>query len=94
MGNAVLDQGRVEVDQQAKPRRPIADRSGTAFCEPVEDFDRVDLDDHPILDNQVRPEPGVDPGCPLDHWDCLLANRPEATLSKFIGEQRMVNRLQ
>ena len=50
-----------------------------------EDLDRFDLNDHPILDDQVRPEPRVDPDCPVDHGDGLLADRPEATLSKFIG---------
>lgn len=94
-GNAVLDQCRVEVDEQAKPlvsQSQIGQK--LLSVNRREDFDRFDLDDYPILDNQVRPEPSVDTDCPVDHWDCLLADRPEATLSKFIGEHRMVNRFQ
>jgi hypothetical protein len=50
----------------------------------------LDLDDHPILDNQVRAEPDVDPNRSVDHWNCLLAHRPESTLSEFIGKHSMV----
>ena len=93
--NAVLDQRRVEFDEQAKPLVGQAQIGQKLLAvNRREDFDRLDLDDHPILDNQVRAESGVDPDCPVDHWDWLLADRPEATLSKFLGEHRMLNRLQ
>jgi hypothetical protein len=59
-----------------------------------ENLDRFDLDDHPILDDQVGSEPDVDPNRPIDHRDWLLAHRSESTLNKFIGEDCMVNRFQ
>ena len=77
-GDAVRDQRRVEVDEQAKPLVPIADKSEAALVNGREDFDRFDLDDHPVLDNQVCPEPRVDPDCPVDHWDCLFAWMPNS----------------
>ena len=52
-----------------------------------EGLDRFDLDD------QIRSESDVDPNPPVDRWDCLLADRPDSTLSKFIGENSSVNRL-
>ena len=59
-----------------------------------ENLDRFDFDDHLVLDNQVGPEPNVNPNRSVDHRDCLLADRLESTLSQFIGEHRMVNRFQ
>lgn len=38
-----------------------------------EGLDRLALDDHAVLDNQVSPEADVDPNRPIDHRDCLLA---------------------
>ena len=64
------------------------------FVSRRENLDRLGLDDHPILDNQVCPEPDVDPNRPIDHRDCLWADRSDSTLSKFIGEHGMVNRFQ
>ena len=45
-----------------------------------EDLDRLDLDDHQILADPVRPESDVDPNRPIDHRDCLLADRPESNV--------------
>jgi hypothetical protein len=61
-GNTVLDQRRVEVDQQAKTLVGQPQIGQKLFSgNRRQDFDRFDLDDHPVLDNQVGPEPGVDP---------------------------------
>jgi hypothetical protein len=59
-GNAVLDQRRVEVDQQAKPfvGQPQIGQKLLSVNR-REDLDRLDLDDYPILDNQVGPAPDV-----------------------------------
>lgn len=94
-GDAVLDQHSIEVDQQAQSfvGQPQIGKK-LLFVNRREDFDRLDLDDHPILDNQIRAEPDVDPNRSLDHGDWLLAYGPESTLSQFIGEHRMVNRFQ
>ena len=59
-----------------------------------ENLDRLNLDDHLVLDNQVSAEPDVDPNRPVDDRDWLLAHRSESTLSKFIGEHGVVNRFQ
>ena len=64
------------------------------FVSRRENLDRLGLDDHPILDNQAGKEPDVNPNGPVDHWNCLLADRSESTLSKFIGEHGMVKRFQ
>ena len=55
----------LKVDEQAKPlvRQPQVGQK-LLFVNRREDFDRFDLDNHPILDDQVRPEPGVDPDFP------------------------------
>jgi hypothetical protein len=93
--DAILDQGRVEVDQQAKPL--VGQPQVGEKLLPVhrrEALNGLDLDDHPILDNQIRAEPDVDPNRSVDHRDCLLADRPKSTLSQFIGEYRMINRFQ
>ena len=94
-GYAVLDERSIEVDQQAKPfvGQPQVGQKLLSVNR-RETFDRFDLDDHPILDNQVGAEPDVDPNGSVDDGDCLLADRPESTLSEFVGEYRMVNRLQ
>jgi hypothetical protein len=94
-GNAFFDQRRVEVDEEAKAligQAQIGQK--LLFVNRRENFDRFDLDDHAVLDNQVRPEPGFEPDRSLYHWDCLLADRPQSTLSKFISKHRMVNRRQ
>jgi len=49
-------------------------------------LDRLDLRDHPILDTQIGPEPDIDPNRPVDHRNCLLVDRLESTLSKFVCE--------
>ena len=64
------------------------------FVNRDENLDRLNLDDHLILDNQVSPESDIDPNRPVDNRDWLLAHRPESTLSKFIGEHCLVNRFQ
>jgi len=57
-------------------------------------LDRLDLYDHPVLDNQVGPESDIDPNRPVDNRDRLLADRLKSTLGKFISEYSMVNRFQ
>jgi hypothetical protein len=94
-GDAVLDQRRVEVDQQAKPlvsQFQIGQK--LLFVNGREGLDRLDLDDHPVLDNQVGAEPDIDPNRSVDNRDRLLADRLESTLGKFISEYRMVYRFQ
>jgi len=94
-GDAVLNQRSIEVDQQAQAfvgQPQIGEK--LLFVNRREDFDRLDLDNHPILNDQVRAEPAVDPNCSVDHRDWLLAYGSESTLRKFIGEHRMVNRFQ
>jgi hypothetical protein len=79
----VLDQRRVEVDQQPKSfvgQPPIGQK--LLFVKRGEYLDRLDLDDHLILDNQVSAEPDVDPKGAVDHRDWLLAHRSKSTLSR------------
>ncbi len=93
--NAVLDESGVEVDQQAKSfvGQPQVGEQLLSVNR-CEDLNRLDLDDHLILDDQVGPEPDVNPNRSIDHRDWLLSDRPESTLGKFIGEYRMINRFQ
>ena len=94
-GYAVLDERSIEVDQQAKPfvGQPQVGQKLLSVNR-RETFDRFDLDDHPILDNQVRAEPNVDPNRSIDDWDWLLADRSESALSEFIGEHGRIDRFQ
>ena len=94
-GDAVLDERSIEVDEQAKPfvGQPQIGQELLSMNW-RKGLDRLDLDDYLILHDEVSPEPDVNPNRPIDYWDCLLADRSESTLSKFIGEHRRVNRFQ
>src|SRR5271165_2523155 len=62
MRNAVLDQRRVEVDRQAKSlvgQPQVGEK--LLFVNRCNGLDRLDLDDHTVLDNQVGPESDIDP---------------------------------
>jgi len=40
------------------------------------------------MPSSAGPEPDIDPHRSVDRRDCLLADRLESTLIKFIGEHR------
>jgi len=93
--NAVLGQRRVEIDRRSKSlvSQPQVGQKLLSVNR-RENLDRFDLDDHPIRNNQVGPEPDVDPNRPIDHRDGLLAHRSESALSQFICQHGMINRFQ
>jgi hypothetical protein len=57
-------------------------------------LDRLDLDDNSIFDNQVSPEPDVDPNRSIDYRDCQLAYRSKSAPINFISKHSMVDRFQ
>ena len=93
--DAVLDQGCVTVDQQPKALvgEPQVGQE-LLFVHRGHNLDRLDLHDHLILDDQVGPEPGVDPDGSLNHGDRRLAHGAESTLRSFVRQHSLRNRFQ
>jgi hypothetical protein len=92
----LVEQVRQHMAKRDRQAKPFAGQPQTGdkllSVNRREGFDWLDLHDHQIFDNQTHPEPDVDPNRPLDHWDRLLAEGLEFTLSKLISEQSMVER--
>src|SRR5437588_5747645 len=57
-------------------------------------LDRLDLHDHFVFHNQVRPESRLDPGAWINYGNNLLPDRAQAWLFQLVCQDRCVGRFQ
>src|SRR5271157_2139025 len=79
--NTVLDQGYVEIDQQAKPLVRQPQIGEQLFLVHGRDLrDRLDFDDHAVLDHQIGAKPHFEASAFVDYGDHLLLRDAQSAL--------------
>jgi hypothetical protein len=94
-GDAVFDQCRVKVDEQAKTlvsQPEIGEK--LLLVDRGEHLDGFDFDDDPVFDDQVGTESGIYADLLIDHRNRLLTDRAEAPPAQFVRQDCIVNGLQ
>jgi hypothetical protein len=94
-GDAVFDEGDVEVDEQAQAfvgQLQIGQK--LLFVHRRDALQGFDLHDHCILYHQVSVKSCEDVNCLVDHRNGLLASDAQSTLFQFVRQSRFVHRFQ
>src|SRR2546426_8552024 len=94
-GDAVLEEGDVEVDEQSQTLIGQAQMSQELFLvNGCHGIDRFDLHHYLVLDDQVCAESHLDPDLLIDNRDRWLPHRVQTPLLQFVCQDHFVDRFQ
>ena len=93
--DAVFDEWHVEIDEQRKamPRQfEIGHDLGLMNGQHV--FHGLDLDDDSVINQYVKPKPGIETNAIVHNRKCHLARHIQTAFAKFVDQTHFIDALQ